>query len=126
MEKNNISEVLKYVQKMTTFGFLSRGKYNNKPILTILQLHPTTVRRILKRMLKCEPWFGCSRCGWREGCGDLHHINGKTGHDCDFHNNLSYLCPNCHRMYHEGTITAADIVTFEVQIGDKWKEYYFG
>jgi len=48
---------------------------------------------------KCKA-YGCSRCGWKEGTCDIHHINGRKVDNFDELWNLSYLCPNCHRIAH--------------------------
>lgn len=69
--------------------------------------------------------MGCSRCGWDEAIGDLHHIEGRKIENPHKHENLSYLCPNCHRLFHTGKIKKDEIKTFEKQFGDIWKDYYF-
>jgi hypothetical protein len=80
-----------------------------------------TCRRILKELN-----VGCSRCGWKEGTCDLHHINGKKVPNANHHWNLTLLCPNCHRLFHEKKITEKDVFTLEQQIGDSWKALYYG
>lgn len=99
----------------------------NNPLLkskldvnTLYELSSRTIRKVLKRMN-----LGCSVCGWKEGVGDLHHINGRKIKDADNHNNLTYVCPNHHRLIHENKINKKTIITLEKQIGNKWKEYYY-
>jgi len=47
---------------------------------------------------------GCIECGWKEARCDLHHINGRQVDDKDGLWNISYLCPNCHRLAHDGKL----------------------
>jgi predicted HNH restriction endonuclease len=57
--------------------------------------------------------------------GDIHHIipvkNGGTDHNT----NLTYICPNCHRLTHSNYIKKEELVSIEDYLGDSWKEYYF-
>ena len=87
----------------------------------ILELSKRTTSKILKRMK-----IGCSNCGWNECICDIHHINGKRIKDADNHNNLTYLCPNCHRKVHNNFIKKKDLITLIDYIGDSWKKYYYG
>jgi len=70
--------------------------------------------------------IGCSNCGWNETVGDIHHIKGRKIPDADNHENLSYLCPNCHRKAHRGLLKEEELINLQDQFGDKWKEYYDG
>ena len=99
----------------------TRGKYHTYPPDYILSLSTRTVRKILARLS-----MPCSRCGWNEAVGDIHHIHGRKGLDPDNHKNLAYLCPNCHRLVHAKKIAPAELVSFESWVGDKWKQYYYG
>lgn len=100
---------------MSTKG--TTGKIPN----SLLELSSRTVRKILKRLN-----IGCCRCGWNKGTCDLHHIEGKKIPNADSHSNLTYLCPNCHRLFHEKKINKNDILTLEMQVGTTWKDYYYG
>jgi hypothetical protein len=131
-QKQNISKALEKRWRDNDFKNIdwvlsgakgSSGKYK-KPE-NLLQVSSRTIGKIFLRLLK-EEGFGCSRCGWKEGIGDLHHINGKKIENPDHHQNLSYLCPNCHRLVHQKKIDKNSLVSLEKQIGDKWKKYYFG
>ena len=64
--------------------------------------------------------------GWNEDICDIHHINGRTIQDAHHHSNLCYLCPNCHRLAGKGKIKPEQLINFESQVGDKWKEAYLG
>ena len=46
----------------------------------------------------------CFNCGWDLGSCDVHHINGRKVADSEGLWNLTILCPNCHRLAHEGKI----------------------
>lgn len=89
-------------------------------ITSLKQLSSRTMSKILQRMN-----LGCSRCGWNEARCDIHHIHGRKIEDCDNHNNLCCLCPNCHRLVHDNKISSDELITLEEQIGDSWKEYYY-
>lgn len=95
----------------------SSGKVPN----SIMDCSARTVRKILKRLN-----IGCSRCGWKEGVCDLHHIEGRKIPNANNHDNLTYICPNCHRLFHEKKIGKEDVITLSRQIGELWKELYFG
>jgi len=85
-----------------------------------------TVSKMITRMLNDpELKFGCSICGWNDTVGDIHHINGRKIKDPDNINNLCYLCPNCHRKFHNGLIKKEDLLSIEKFIGDTWKKYAF-
>jgi len=101
----------------------SKGKYKNPLVIT--DISTRTISKILKRLIEIEN-LGCCICGWNEGVGDLHHINGKKIKNPNNHKNLSYVCPNCHRLVHEGKIKKEQLISFFDQIGDNWKKYYFG
>jgi len=103
-------------------GQSTKGKYKKNPA-SILDLSSRTVRKLLQRI---NP--GCSRfqCGWKEGIGDIHHINGRKVADANGHWNLSYLCPNCHRLVHEGKVPKDELVTIQTQLGETWFDHYYG
>lgn len=67
----------------------------------------------------------CSNCGWDVTICDIHHIKGKKIENPDHHSNLSYLCPNCHRMAHNGLLQDDQLVTLEKTLGDLWKSYSY-
>lgn len=95
-----------------------RGKSRATTIYSIL---PSVRSGIFKRMK-----LGCSRCGWNKANCDLHHINGRKISNPHDQSNLSYLCPNCHREAANNLIPKDEIVPFSVQVGMKWKEFYYG
>lgn len=98
----------------------SKGKFLKNPH-SIWDVSKRTRTKILQRLE-----ISCSHCGWNKCVCDLHHINGRKIKDCNSHKNLSYLCPNCHRMAHNNIIIPSELITLEEQIGDKWKECYYG
>jgi hypothetical protein len=96
-------------------------KYNNENMPeSMLDVSKRTVRKILSRLN-----ISCSRCGWNEDVCDIHHINGKKIKNPNNHNNLCYLCPNCHRLANNGKIKKETLITLDVYIGDRWKDYYY-
>lgn len=98
----------------------TKGKYNRNPS-SLLDLSPRTVGKILNRLK-----LGCSRCGRNEATCDIHHMFGRKIENANNHKNLTYICPNCHRLFHNGKIGPNDIKSLDEQIGDRWKEFYYG
>jgi predicted HNH restriction endonuclease len=102
-------------------GVYTKGKFNKNPN-NIYELSSSTRTKVLKR-LKLK----CSNCGWDKELCDLHHINGKQLADPNNHNNLSYLCPNCHRLAQRKIIEKHNLISFDKTLeGINWKNYYFG
>lgn len=87
----------------------------------IYQCSPRTRLKIFKRLE-----VKCCICGWNIASCDIHHINGKKITNYNHHSNLTILCPNHHREFHSGLIGNDQVKTFEIEYGDKWKEYYYG
>lgn len=102
-------------------GKKTRGRYKEQPPNSILKLSKRTVRKIFRRLK-----LPCSNCGWKKGVGDIHHINGKKIKNPNDHKNLTYICPNCHRLAHEHKIKKEKLINLEKYIKNKWKEFYYG
>lgn len=85
----------------------------------LLDVSKRTTTKILRRLE-----IGCSNCGWDKTICDLHHIVHRKDGGTDDHSNLTYICPNCHRLAHDGKLTK--FTTVDEQIGNRWKDYYFG
>lgn len=66
---------------------------------SLLHADKNAIARIIDRLD-----LGCSNCGWNEAKCDIHHIDhrAKGGSDCP--TNLTYICPNCHRLAHNRKI----------------------
>jgi hypothetical protein len=88
---------------------------------SILEISMRTARKIIVRMN-----LPCSRCGWKEGFGDIYHIFGKKILNADSHDNLAYVCPNCHRLAHMKKIRPEELISLTAYIGDKWLKAYYG
>ena len=86
---------------------------------SMLELSKRTVSKVLLRMK-----IGCSFCGWNKCTGDIHHIVSRKNKGTDDHSNLSYLCPNCHRMAQRGLITPEQLTTMADYVGESWKKFY--
>jgi hypothetical protein len=96
-----------------------KGKH--KTPTSIMELSKRTISKICRRLnLKC------SRCRWGEETGDIHHIIPKKKGGSDAHSNLSYLCPNCHRLADRGKIQPRKLLPLDRMIGDRWKSFYYG
>jgi predicted HNH restriction endonuclease len=96
-------------------------KNKDKKINSIYELSSRTVSKIFRRL-----GLGCSNCGWVEGTCDVHHIKGRKIPDCNNHNNLSLLCPNCHRLVHEKKIKTNELKTLVEILPDNWQDSYYG
>ena len=75
----------------------------------------------LEQLQKLLRNLGCSCCGWNKASCDIHHIVPRANGGSNDYQNLTYVCPNCHRLAHDGQITK--FVTIVEQIGDDWKEF---
>lgn len=102
-------------------GKSTKGKHKGDDISSILDVSKRTVAKILKRMK-----LGCSVCGWKECACDVHHINGRDVENADEHWNLTYLCPNCHRMAHNNAIDKENLITLDLYLPENWKDFYYG
>jgi len=103
----------------------SKNKYKGTNIQSILCVSSRTASKIIQRLAK-EENIGCCICGWNKSTCDIHHINGKKIENADEHSNLTLICPNCHRMVHNGLIDISKLIPLNEHIGNKWKKYYFG
>jgi 23S rRNA pseudoU1915 N3-methylase RlmH len=130
--KDKISKALKEKWKNKEYDHVnwvmsgakgSIGKYKNPD--SLFSISSRTMAKIFVRMIQNEN-FGCSLCGWNKGIGDMHHINGRKIENPDNHKNLTYICPNCHRLVHNHKIEKSSLITLDEQIGDNWKKYYYG
>lgn len=99
----------------------SKGKYKSEPPKSIFDVSKRTRSKIVRRLN-----LGCSRCKWSEGLCDIHHIRGKKICDPHNHNNLCMLCPNCHRLFHEGKILKEELITLADYFPKDWYENYYG
>ena len=93
-----------------------------RPPKSIMEVSSRTVTKIMKRME-----IPCSYCGWYvEGAvGDLHHIIEKKNGGTDDMSNLTYICPNCHRLVHNGIIKIEELKSIS-EIAPLWKKHYYG
>lgn len=102
----------------------TKGKENPK---TLLEVSKRTVSKILRRMN-----LPCSCCGFHISgvVLDIHHINPKAKGGTDDMSNLTYICPNCHRIAHTDTqLLNKPLVSIEEQLkscGKNWLDFYFG
>lgn len=87
---------------------------------SILELSGRTQTKILTRL-----GLGCSRCGWREATCDIHHIEGRKIENPDHHSNLTYLCPNCHRMAHNNKIPKGELMPLADYFPKNWTDFYY-
>ena len=88
----------------------------------LYEMSGRTITKILKRMK-----LPCFSCGWQvEGVvGDVHHILPKKNGGTDDPSNLTYLCPNCHRLAHAQILPQEDLKSIASEIGERWKKFYY-
>jgi hypothetical protein len=92
-----------------------------KRIESIFEASSRTRSKILKRL-----HLPCSLCGWNEGLCDLHHIHGRDVPDANNHKNLSWICPNHHRLVHEGKIKLEELIPLTKTLPSNWRDFYYG
>jgi len=93
---------------------------NPEKLSSIMELSLRTISKILKRAN-----ITCGMCGWDKTSLDLHHVTERKNGGLDEDKNLAPLCPNCHRMSHEGKYTKEQLqkVTLD-KIFSNWREFY--
>lgn len=102
----------------------TKGKENPKSILDVSK---RTTSKILKRMD-----LPCSCCGFHVSgvMLDIHHIKPKSKGGSDTMDNLTYICPNCHRIAHTDiSLLQKSLISIEQQLeecGKSWKDFYYG
>lgn len=111
--KENISKSIK-----VHIAIHGHHRQQISPPSSLKDLSKRTVTKIVKRL-----GIGCSRCGWNEAVGDIHHITPRSKGGTDEHTNLTYICPNCHRLAHANKLIT--FVSLNEQIGDRWLDYYY-
>ena len=102
-------------------GSFTKGKFKGKFIESILSVSKRTSSKILKRIN-----LGCCVCGWKDGSCDIHHINGRKIENADNHENLTLLCPNHHRLFHEKKISKENIIPLNKYFPENWRDLYYG
>ena len=102
----------------------TKGKENPK---TLLEVSKRTISKVLRRMD-----LPCSCCGFHISgvILDIHHIKPRAKGGTDDMSNLTYICPNCHRVAHTDTsLLTKPLVSIEEQLKNankNWQDYYYG
>ena len=106
---------------------IKRAKVKRKP-KSIYDISKRTIAKIFRRMA-----LPCSCCGIfidKSVVFDLHHIISRKNGGSDNMDNLTYICPNCHRVAHTNTSLLPKplipISEFLEQQGKDWKDFYYG
>lgn len=105
---------------MTKNSRIKQGKNNGMGLKTpenIFDVSSRTKVKILGRL-----GVGCSNCGWNSAACDLHHIIPKRLGGTNSHDNLTILCPNCHRLAHSNKLHS--FVSLLEQVGETWRTHY--
>jgi len=82
-------------------------------------------KRSVSRVLNVIKNIGCSICGWNDTICDLHHIKEKKDGGPDTFDNLTYVCPNCHRKIHSKLIKSDTLISVENHINEDWKNIFY-
>lgn len=99
---------------------------SDKEPKSILDLSKRTTVKILRRMK-----LQCSCCGFYiDGVSlDVHHIVPKSAGGLDEMSNLTYICPNCHRIAHTDTsLLKKPLISIEQQLDElnlNWEDFYY-
>lgn len=109
------------IEYVKFIGSYTKGKFKGAFIESILSVSKRTTTKILKRLN-----LGCCICKWKEGSCDIHHIKGKKILNSDSHNNLTLLCPNHHRLFHEKKISEKDVIPLSKYLPENWRDVYYG
>lgn len=105
---------------------LKKVKVDKQP-KTIKDLSSRTVSKIVKRMK-----LPCTCCGFyvKGIVLDFHHIIHRADDGTNDLNNLTYICPNCHRIAHnDETKLVKPLVSIEQYLKDNnldWTSFYYG
>lgn len=117
--ENNPEKIRRGEKAAEAVAKYTRGRYRDPK--NIYDMSHRTRAKLIRRLK-----ISCSRCGWDEEVGDIHHIEGRKIADPHNHKRLSYLCPNCHRLAEAGKIDPKELISFQDQVGDRWRELYYG
>lgn len=111
-----------FFNKTHTVGTKKQQGKNNamgvKVPKSLLDMSKRTSSKVMKRL-----GIGCFTCGWDLGSCDIHHIVPRSQGGTDLNENLTYICPNCHRLAHEGKLTT--FTTVEEKVGNVWRDHYY-
>lgn len=86
-----------------------------------MKIHTSIESVNINKMLILLRTLGCSNCGWDKTACDAHHIKPRSRGGSDSYSNLTYLCPNCHRLAHNEKLST--FTTIAEQVKDKWEEF---
>lgn len=105
---------------------IKKVKVNKEP-KTISDISSRTVSKIVKRMK-----LPCTCCGFYiEGIVlDFHHIIRRADKGSNELNNLTYICPNCHRIAHnDPSKLKKPLISIEEYLKARnldWRSFYYG
>lgn len=111
---------MSHSEKADELKLRSAKSYIGKIPENILDLSSRTTSKILHR-LKIK----CCICRWDEASLDIHHIIEKRNGGSNSHDNLTLLCPNCHRLIHNNKIDKTKLKTLKETVGEEWRKAYY-
>lgn len=128
--RENISAAVKkaWLEKREVFSSGSdhvkvtgAGTKTGRLIDNILNCSKRTYLKLIKRFE-----LSCCICGWKEGTIDIHHINGRKIENPHSHSNLTPLCPNHHRLLHNGLLKKEDVISLDKILPENWQHEFYG
>jgi predicted restriction endonuclease len=120
-ERTNPERNRRGIEYSKFIGSYTKGKFKGAFIESILSVSKRTASKILKRLN-----VGCCICGWKEASCDIHHINGKKVENPNGHWNLTCICPNHHRMFHNKKISKDKFISLDKYFPENWRDVYYG
>ena len=102
----------------------NRGNNRHKKITRgINSIYDVKSNHRMKELLEAYNLNKCSICGIDDISMDIHHINGRRVEDPHNHNNLTVVCPNCHRRIEQNVISVDKLIKLSDVLDDNWKNY---
>jgi len=123
--KNKLLETINFFcSKSCSAIYNNKGNNRHKKITRgINSIYDIRSNNILKELLKVYKLNKCSICGTNDISMDIHHINGRKVEDPHNHNNLTIVCPNCHRRIEQNVICTDKLIKLSDVLDDNWKNY---
>lgn len=109
-EKTHTTETKRKMGKKNAMGL--------KVPASLLDMSKRTTSKIMRRLN-----IGCFNCDWNLAPCDIHHILPVSKGGTNDNSNLTYLCPNCHRLAHNNKLNS--FISIKDKIGEEWRKHYF-
>ena len=123
--KNKTIEIINcFCSKSCSAIYNNRGNNRHKKITRgINSIYDVTSTKRIKEVLDAYNLNKCSICEIDDISMDIHHINGRQIEDPHNHDNLTIVCPNCHRRIEQNIIGTDKLIKLSDVLDDNWKNY---